>query len=322
MRRDQIMKLAIKVILLLTTIGLPAVYLDGQMALKENTEQAALTVYDGENAVLTYRFGEQLTEGADPKYTRSCYIHPLFALDGQIVTEDFPKDHPHHSGLFWTWPLIKTRGQETQTWHMHLSQLRQYFFRWLKRDITKNKAVISVENVWKLKGQEIVAREAVTIRVHSNENDSRAIDLELKIQAIGGPLELQGTPEQGKGYGGLSLRGGPMFKGGVLTTDQGLVEKDIDDTPYKWADLSATVDSQALGIAIFVAPGHPGSPVHWTLRNSYAGFLNPAWPGIKSISINPGYPVILRYRIYLHRGDADTGLVAQAYRQYLTEISH
>ena len=45
------MKLAIKVILLLTTIGLTAVYLDGQMALKENTEQAALMVYDGENAV-------------------------------------------------------------------------------------------------------------------------------------------------------------------------------------------------------------------------------------------------------------------------------
>jgi hypothetical protein len=314
------MKLMIKVMLLLTAIGLTAADLAAQMMLKEDAEQAALTVYDGENAVLTYRFGNQLKKGVDPKYTRSCYIHPLYALDGKALTDDFPEDHPHHCGLFWTWPVVKVRGQATQTWHMHLSDLRQHFYRWLKRDISKDSAVLSMENVWKLKGQEIVAREIVTIIVHPVENNSRAIDFELRLQAIRSPLELQGAPDQKKGYGGLSLRGAPMFRGAVITTDQGRLDKDVDNTPFKWADISTAAEPESLGIAIFAPPDHPRSPVPWSLRNSYAGFLNPSWPGIKPAVIKPDYPVILRYRIYIHRGNAAAGRVSRAYDQYISEI--
>ena len=37
------------------------------------------------------------------KFLRANYIHPLYGLDGQILTEDFPADHPHHRGIFWAW---------------------------------------------------------------------------------------------------------------------------------------------------------------------------------------------------------------------------
>jgi len=37
------------------------------------------------------------------KYSRSNYLHPVFGLDGEILTEDFPTDHLHHRGIFWTW---------------------------------------------------------------------------------------------------------------------------------------------------------------------------------------------------------------------------
>jgi AcrR family transcriptional regulator len=37
------------------------------------------------------------------KFRRSCYIHPLYGLDGEVMTEDFPVDHRHHRGVFWAW---------------------------------------------------------------------------------------------------------------------------------------------------------------------------------------------------------------------------
>jgi len=38
--------------------------------------------------------------------SRSCYIHPVWGLHGEVLTDDFPKDHYHHHGVFWTWPYI------------------------------------------------------------------------------------------------------------------------------------------------------------------------------------------------------------------------
>jgi hypothetical protein len=286
-----------------------------QMTFIEDAEKGTLTVRDGKMEVLTYRFGDQLKEGIDPEQTRSCYIHPLYSLDGKVLTEDFPGDHLHHHGLFWTWPIVKTRGQDTQTWHP--ANLRQHFVRCLRREADDDRATLSVENTWKLDDQEIVAKEIVTLQIYSTDDVGRAIDLELKIEAVEEPLTLQGTPDQNKGYGGFSLRGAPMFKGASMTTDQGSLEKDSTNVTFRWADLS----SPELGVAIFVSPDHIGFPTSWLIRNSYAGFLNVSWPGLEAYTLQPGQRIALRYRLYIHRGNADYGQVRKAYKQYLAGLS-
>ena len=82
--------------------GLTLVNVSAQMTILEDVEKGWLTVRDGQVDVLTYRFGDQLKKGIDPKQTRSCYIHPLYSLDGKVLTEDFPEDHLHHHGIFST----------------------------------------------------------------------------------------------------------------------------------------------------------------------------------------------------------------------------
>src|SRR5689334_16206041 len=39
----------------------------------------------------------------DGKYERAGYIHPLYSLKGNSITDDSPKDHPYHRGIFWAW---------------------------------------------------------------------------------------------------------------------------------------------------------------------------------------------------------------------------
>lgn len=288
-----------------------------QLASVEDPAKGILTIHDGQTAVLTYCYGDQLKAGIDPKYTQSCYIHPLFSLDGKPLTDDSPADHLHHHGLFWTWPVVRTRGLTTATWEPKLPRLRQFFVRWLKREAERDSFLLSVENAWKLDGKEVVAKEIVTLGVHPANKLGRVIDLELTIEAIGGPLELQGTHDQNKGYGGLCFRGAPVFTGATMTTDEGVLKEDAVHTSFQWADLS----TQGLGIAIFVSPDHPGLPTKWMIRNSYAGLINVSWPGLTSVVLNPGEPVILRYRIYIHRGDAVAGDVNSAFLRYLGERS-
>jgi hypothetical protein len=284
-----------------------------QMTFINDEEKGTLTVKDGQIDVLTYRFEDQLKEGIDPEQTRSCYIHPLFSLDGQPLTDDFPTDHLHHHGLCWTWPVVITRGQETQTWHP--ANLRQYFLRWLKREVHNQGATLSLENAWKLDGKETVAKEIVALHVHPIDDLGRAIDLELTIEAIGGPLELRGTPDQNKGYGGLTLRGAPAFKGLPIQTDRGEYSGEPNNVTLRWADLS----TEKTGVAIFVSPDHPGFPTTWVLRTSYAGLLNVSWPGLESALFHPGKPITLRYRLYIHRGDITASHIQQAYQQYFSE---
>jgi hypothetical protein len=107
-----------------------------------------------------------------------------------------------------------------------------------------------------------------------------------------------------------------MFKGAVMTTDQGLLKKDSTNVPFRWADLS----TEQLGVSIFVSPRQPEFPTTWLIRNSYAGVLNASWPGLKPAVLQPEKPITLNYRLYIHRGDATAGCVRQAYEDYLSAL--
>ena len=34
------------------------------------------------------------------------YLHPVYSLNGDTLTEEFPEDHLHHRGIFWAWHQI------------------------------------------------------------------------------------------------------------------------------------------------------------------------------------------------------------------------
>ena len=176
-----------------------AAFLQPSFAFKDDAVRKTLALVDGSRGVLTFCYGDQLKPGTDPKYVRSGYIHPLYGPDGEVLTDDSPADHLHHHGLFWTWPIIRTRGVKTGTWEPATPPLRQQFVRWIRRDIKDGAAALGVESVWKLDDKEIVARETAEFIVHSASALGRLIDVSLVIEAVGGPLEFQGQQDAGKG---------------------------------------------------------------------------------------------------------------------------
>ena len=287
----------------------------------EGLPARAVTVLDGGQRVLTYVYGDRLAPGVDPRYAKSCYIHPLYSLEGDELTEDFPGDHRHHHGLFWAWPVVEVRGVKTSNWEPAEPPLRQRFVKWIEREVTEAGARLVVENAWELGGTEDVAEETVTIFVHGATRLGRAIDIEIALRPVGGPIALRGAPADNKGYSGLCFRGraiegldARLFKGAAMTTDRGPLAADSSGERFRWADLSIPGHG---GVAIFVSPRHPGFPLPWLVRNSYTGILNPCWPALEGAVLEAGIPVSLRYRVYIHSGDAGAGRVAEACAAYL-----
>jgi hypothetical protein len=248
------------------------------------------TLLEDGKPVLTYNEGVQLPEGVPKDRARCCYVHPLYTPGGTVLTDDFPKDHYHHRGLFWAWPVVRTDSGTHDLWMMRGIRHKGHSI------LTRGPQAISV-NHW-LAGEKQVAREQVTITAHPANGTSRDIDLEVRLEAVGGPLTIAGTTEQGKSYGGVSARFAPRTDT-VIRTDKGVLEKDDDLTAYRWAEMEATYNGRRALLRITPDPANPAAPHQWCLRKY--GFVGASFPGktetVQSYTIEPGKPLTLRFRV-------------------------
>jgi hypothetical protein len=279
-------------------------------------EGGALHVSDAGRPVLAYNYGLRLEPGVDESYRRSSYVHPLHGPDGEVLTADFPADHRHHRGLYWAWPGVWLGAERVDQWH--LRGLWTYFEAWLGQEAGRCHAEIGVRNGWYDAGRRRVLDETAWLRVRPFDGTGRVIDADLTFAATTVPVTLQGQPDQDKGYGGFQYRPAAAPDIAITTESQSLVKEEATDrVPARWADYSARFSGTAKrsGFAILAPPDHPGGAPGWTVR--HYGFLGVAWPGLERVTLAPGgKPLHLRYRVYVHRGDAAEGRVVEAYAAY------
>ena len=275
-----------------------------------NTTDKSLALFERDRPVFVYNHRIILKPGVPADRARSTYVHPLYGLDGEVLTDDFPKDHYHHRGLFWAWPHVRIGDQHYDLWM--LKGIEQRFVRWLAREARPDGATLGVENGWFVGNRKMV-REQVWFHALPSTKDERILDIELIWVPLAEPITLEGA--EGKSYGGLTLRFAPRTNT-VITTPLGQDDKDLSITRLPWADLSARFAGrdQASGAAIFVAPEHPDFPPEWLTR--HYGVLCLGWPGVKPKTFQPGATIRCRYRVWIHRGAPHAEQVKQAYRTY------
>jgi hypothetical protein len=279
-----------------------------------NITAQSVALFEGTRPVFVYNHGIiQPPAGVPADRARSTYIHPLYGLDGEMLTDDFPKDHYHHRGLFWAWPHVRIGDKHYDLWM--LKDIEQRFVRWLAREIYTDGATLRVENGWFV-GDKKMVREEVWLRAWSTVGDERGLDIELRWTPLQEPLTLEGA--EGKSYGGLTLRFAPRTNT-IITTPLGQGKEDLTITRLPWADLSARFAGreQFSGAGIAVRPDHPDFPPAWLTR--HYGVLCIGWPGVNPRTFQPGETIRCRYRLGIHRGAPDVEKVWKAYRAYRSD---
>ncbi|WP_423444259.1 DUF6807 family protein [Limisphaera sp. VF-2] len=280
-----------------------------------SVNETSLGLWEGERPVLVYNHGVIRRPGVAEHLARSTYVHPLYGLDGEVLTDDFPSDHLHHRGLFWAWPHVRIGEAHYDLWL--LRGIRQQFERWIRREATNEGARLEVENGWYVGADKVVAEE-VRFHVHPAREDARAVDVAFTWTVRKGPLTLQGA--EGKSYGGLTLRFAPGTNT-TITIPAGRISEDLPMTHLPWADLTRLWEAtrQTSGAAIFVAPDHPDYPPQWLLR--HYGVLCLGWPGVQAATFAEGQTIRARYRIWIHRGAVSADRLRRAYEEYCRELS-
>jgi len=250
--------------------------------------------------VLFYQSAPRQLKGEKP-YRRAHYVHPLYDLSGNVITEDFPKDHLHHRGIFWAWHQVL--ASETSAGDAWICRDFDWAVQNVKTTVVKNVARIHASAVWKsskLKddaGQEIpIARDDVEIRIWPRGKRGRAIDFEIRLTALVPDLRIGGSDDT-KGYGGFSTRI-------RMPDDLKFISESGPIQPTKNAVTAANwmrFQSSEFSYAIFASRKNPGDPRQWILRQKRS-MQNSVYPGQKPVPLPPDKPSVLRYRIVILEG--------------------
>jgi len=296
------MKTAMTILLLACAAPLAS----GQAAFTfRETGPTALELQENGKPVFVYNFGMVLAPGFPETMRRSSYLHPVYAPDGTVLTDDFNPDHAHHRGISWMWPEVSVDGKKGDMWTLKGFQDR--FVRWKARETEAGKARLAVENGW-FDGDRKFVKEDVEIIAHPVEKGKRVLDFTLSLAATDRPVQVAGTPAGKKGFGGFCFRFAPRDGRAaktVIRTDQGIMAKDGVMSRHPWAEISGTFKGQPAGARIDDTEWNPGYPNNgWLLRHGF-GFLNGSYPGMEPITLQPGKPLVLKYRVSLFSGTGE-----------------
>ena len=286
----------------------------------EAISEASLGIWQSDQPVLVYNHGK-ITDQRVPKndhrrHRHGCYIHPVWGLDGEVITDDFPKDHYHHHGIFWTWPHVRIGKEEYDLWTY--SNIEQRFVRWIHRETGPIAAVLAVENGWYVGARQVMI-ERVWIRTFAAQGGRRAIDISMTWIPIDRAITLQGAA--GKSYGGLTMRFASRDdKQTTITVPAGRSTEDLPDTPLPWADYTSQfVGAQALsGATVMIPPTHPDFPPSWLTR--HYGALCVGYPGVQAKSFPAGKAFTLNYRVSVHGNSAQLENIKQDYNAYTSAM--
>lgn len=292
------------------------------------TQETGIAITETSGGYLFTEHGDSVlvyhAQAPDPEraHSRSHYAHPLFALDGTVLTEDFPEDHPHQHGLYSAWHQLYVGErrvgdgweQEDVTWDVRDVEV-------LEGDassaVRARVAWISPRYAAADGRPEPFLEESATLRVYPAHEHHREIDVSIALRALVDSVRIGGSEDE-KGYGGFSLRvrlpEDVQFVGPAGPVEP--QETAVEAGP--WVDVSATYGQAPSGVTILQHPSNPGYPQPWILR-SEASMQNPKWPGETPVLIPTDESVTLRYRLVVHAGRLDALSVDDLHARYALE---
>lgn len=235
------------------------------------------------------------------EYICNNYLHPLYDLKGDTLTEEFPDDHLFHRGVFWAWHQLFAGSRNLGDGWMN--QGISYDVTATETSVNDESAILKTAVTWKSDSpgnDGSFMRENTIITVHRQKENNRTIDFEITLNPLIDSLQIGGSNDE-KGYGGFCIRM-KMPDDLTFTSEKGAIEpQNLQVSAGSWMDFTAdfTGNRHKTGIILVSHSSNPG-PGTWILRQT-GSMQNAVFPGREKISIDG--PLTLRYRIIIYEGD-------------------
>ncbi|TRZ42262.1 DUF6807 family protein [Robertkochia solimangrovi] len=267
---------------------------------------STLVLLENSNPRFTYHIKTTSDSG---KYPRTNYIHPLFDENGLAVTEDFPEDHPHHRGIFWTWHQLYLNDErladpwfcEGITWEVNV----------IETTISDSTATLKARVIWTIdsKNNMPVIREDLSITFKRIEAGIFSVAFDIQILALIEGISLGGS-EDAKGYGGFSVRmnlpENPVFTG----ISGKVIPENLPVEAGDWIAIGPLKNnSQDSGLIIKACPESIPGFLGWILRDKNS-MQNAAFPGRDPILISKTIPLVLKNKVIIYQNTELSKIIA------------
>ena len=285
----------------------------------------AIDVRCGERPVLRYNTAHvNPPAGMNQRYGRSAYLHPVWTPSGKIVTEQFPADHGHQSGLFLAYVKTEFESRTPDFWNLAGGTGRVRHKRVVKTTSGSvfGELVVEHEHV-DLSGPEprVALNETWNVRVWNvggSDSGYWICDLASTAQAASAsPLTLSKYH-----YGGMAIRGAGSWGGNQakFLTSEGLDRKTGNHTRPKWCDISGPVGDQTAGLAMLTHPRNFRFPeplrIHGTMP-----YMVYTPSHLADWSIADKTPHVSRYRFIIHDGEIASDQINQLWSDFGETLS-
>lgn len=285
-----------------------------QITLEKQSE--GVLVSEEGRKVLFYQTENQDIDG---KYQRTNYIHPLWTVDGTVITEDFPSDHLHQRGVFWAWHQILINGKRIgDGWA--LEDFDQKVTEIDCQHKKNGKGIIKSRVLWSSvlwkdsKPNLPYIEETTFITVHPAKSKSQRIDFEIQLKALTDNVFIGGS-EDDKGYSGFSIRMKLPEDVQFFGTNGRVEPQNTQVSAPGYINISGTFDGvHPGGVIITDHKKNPGYPQGWILRTRRS-MQNAAYPGKDVVGVPTSKPLILKYSLIVYDGKPDAKEVYKMVRK-------
>jgi hypothetical protein len=194
-------------------------------------------------------------------------------------------------------------------------------------------ASITTRNEWRTADNQKVLQETRTLSLY-NLDEGRLLVVDIDLQATEVPIVFGDTKEGAFGVRVQTSMTLEKGKGQITNAEGKKGEGRLSNVEKKgcwgllsaWCDYSGDVAGTTAGIAVFADPSNP-YPTAWHSRGYGLMAANPfgrnkaGFPDLRGktdlVRLAKGDHLKLRYGIFLHTGDVDTGKVATAYERFV-----
>jgi len=291
-----------------------------------DTDHQYYTLTESDLPVLRYNFGnvpvptgvelKQFPDGRPYGGERSNYLHPVYGLNGEVITDDYP-EHPHHRGIWLSWPVVRWKDRVADLW-----AVCDVWARPEKIEATEagpKMALLKAANFWKfgVEEQHPIVREAMTLRVYpTTDSDERGhiFDIDVTLTALEDGVAIGGRPKGG--YGGMTYRALPAENQEIAP----FVADESADPRGAWCRYSADFPGSKTRTSLVLLQ-HSSNPGYPTAHNVYANIncFMPAFPGDAEYPLPKGRPVTLKHRVWIVEGVPSQEELQEAWAAYQVE---
>lgn len=272
--------------------------------------------------VASYRYGARLTKPI---------LFPVYTPSGIKVTRGFPfenvegesTDHPHHTGIFFTYDEVNGSGFWNNTFFP--PQIQHIKF---EEKTNGDKGVLKTESLWVGKNTNPLLKERRMMTFVPGRHET-VIDFDITLTALVDTVVFNDTKE-----GMFAIRVAQWLReedqtGQYLSSNGDVGEKNVWGKRAKWARLEGQMGEKKAGIVIMNHPKSVNYPTFWHARayglfsaNPLGQYVFETARGVENpqklaLTLGKGESARFLFRVIVYDGSRSVEELEKRFEQYL-----